>query len=197
MTLIFLMIISFLVLIVIAMILAAIGYVFYMQRQLVDMDEKCKNSLSTIKVQLNSRWDALLSLAKTVSTYAKHEGDTIIQTIQARRQEGGMMPTAKNINNQQAGLAEVMSRLIVVREAYPELKASGLFSNMQESVKEYEENVRFSRMVYNDTVTMMNRKVRSWPSSFIASLLHFEEREYLETDEEQKQGNPDLFSNNQ
>ena len=184
MTLIFLMIISFLVLIVIAMILAAIGYVFYMQRQLVDMDE-------------NSRWDALLSLAKTVSAYAKHEGDTIIQTIQARRQEGGMMPTAKNINNQQAGLAEVMSRLMVVREAYPELKASGLFSNMQESVKEYEENVRFSRMVYNDTVTMMNSKVRSWPSSFIASLLHFEEREYLETDEEQKQGNPDLFSNNQ
>ena len=91
----------------------------------------------------------------------------------------------------------MMSRLMVVREAYPELKASGLFSNMQESVKEYEENVRFSRMVYNDTVTMMNRKVRSWPSSFIASLLHFEEREYLETDEEQKQGNSDLFSNNQ
>ena len=100
----------------------------------------------------------------------------------------------KDIRNQQAGLADVMNRLMVISEAYPELKASELFVNTQESVKQYEENVRLSRMVYNDTVTIFNRNVRQWPSSFVASLLHFGEREYLETDEEKKQNMPELFS---
>jgi LemA protein len=64
-----------------------------------------------------------------------------------------------------------------------------------DSVNSYEENVRMSRMVYNDTATKMNRAVRQWPSSFVASMLHFDIREYLKTDEEQKQKMPDLFPN--
>ena len=141
------------------LVIVAVIYIFYMQRQFVDMDEKCKNALSSIKVQLNSRWDALLALAKTASAYAKHESETIIQTIQQRRQVGGSNPTVKDIRNQQAGLADVMNRLMVISEAYPELKASELFLNTQNSVKQYEENVRVSRMVYNDTVTIFNRNV--------------------------------------
>lgn len=179
---------------IILLVIVAVVYVFYMQRQFVDMDEKCKNALSSIKVQLNSRWDALLALAKTATAYAKHESETIIQTIHQRRQVGGSSPSVKDILNQQAGIADVMNRLMVVSERYPELKASELYVNAQNSVKEYEENVRLSRMVYNDTVTIFNRNVRQWPSSFVASLLHFGEREYLETDEEKKQGMPELFS---
>lgn len=180
--------------IIIAVVIAAAVYIFKMQRELVNMDEKCKNALSQIKVQLNTRWDALLGLAQTASAYAKHESETIIQTIQARRQVGGLNPTAKDIQAQQAGLADVMNRLMVVSERYPELKANQLFINTQQSVKEYEENVRLSRMVYNDTVTIMNRAVRQWPSSFVASMLHFTERDYLETDTEEKQSMPTLFS---
>ena len=180
--------------VVLLLVIAAVIYIFYMQRQFVSMDEKCKNALSSIKVQLNSRWDALLALAKTASAYAKHESETIIQTIHQRRQVGGTNPTVKDILNQQAGLADVMNRLMVVSERYPELKASELFVNAQNSVKQYEENVRISRMVYNDTVTIFNRNVRQWPSSFVASILHFGEREYLETDEEKKQGMPELFN---
>ena len=175
--------------VILLLVIAAVIYIFYMQRQFVDMDEKCKNALSSIKVQLNSRWDALLALAKTATAYAKHESETII-----RRQVGGTNPTVKDILNQQAGIADVMNRLMVVSERYPELKASELFVNAQNSVKQYEENVRISRMVYNDTVTIFNRNVRQWPSSFVASILHFGEREYLETDEEKKQGMPELFS---
>ena len=180
--------------VVLLLVIAAVIYIFYMQRQFVNMDEKCKNALSSIKVQLNSRWDALLALAKTATAYAKHESETIIQTIHQRRQVGGTNPTVKDILNQQAGIADVMNRLMVVSERYPELKASELFVNAQNSVKQYEENVRISRMVYNDTVTIFNRNVRQWPSSFVASILHFGEREYLETDEEKKQGMPELFS---
>ena len=81
---------------------------------------------------------------------------------------------------------QLMGRMNVVFERYPELKASELYVNAQQGQKEYEENVRMSRMVYNDTATKMNRMVRQWPSSIVASMLHFGEKEYLKVDDEKK-----------
>ena len=69
------------------------------------------------------------------------------------------------------------SRLNVVFERYPELKASDLYREAQEGMKQYEENVRMSRMIYNDTATKMNRMVRQWPSSIVASMLHFDQKD--------------------
>ena len=80
----------------------------------------------------------------------------------------------------------------VVFERYPELKASELYINAQKGQREYEENVRMSRMVYNDTATKMNRMVRQWPSSFVASMLHFDVKDYLKVDSEEKKQYPNL-----
>jgi LemA protein len=86
----------------------------------------------------------------------------------------------------------MMGRLNVVFERYPELKASDLYKEAQLGMKQYEENVRMSRMVYNDTATKMNRMVRQWPSNIVASVLHFVEKEYLKVDDEQKKDYPNL-----
>ena len=161
------------------------------QRELVNLDEKCNNALSQIKVQLNSRWDALLALAKSASAYAKHESETLIKTIQSR--QATEVRTAGDVNQQQTAFNEVLGRLMAVREAYPELKASDLFEKTMDGVKEYEENVRMSRMIYNDTATRMNRYVRQWPSSFVANMLHFDVKEYLNVDDQKKESMPDLF----
>ena len=161
------------------------------QRELVNLDEKCNNALSQIKVQLNSRWDALLALAKSASAYAKHESETLIKTIQSRQTTE--VRTAGDVNQQQTAFNEVLGRLMAVREAYPELKASDLFEKTMDGVKEYEENVRMSRMIYNDTATLMNRYVRQWPSSFVANMLHFDVKEYLNVDDQKKESMPDLF----
>ncbi len=161
------------------------------QRELVNLDEKCNNALSQIKVQLNSRWDALLALAKSASAYAKHESETLIKTIQSRQTTE--VRTAGDVNQQQTAFNEVLGRLMAVREAYPELKASDLFEKTMDGVKEYEENVRMSRMIYNDTATRMNRCVRQWPSSFVANMLHFDVKEYLNVDDQKKESMPDLF----
>ena len=182
-------------LIVMVVVLAAIvfgvfGYI-KTQRALVDMDEKCKNALSQIEVQLNSRWDALLALAKAATSYAKHESETLVATIEARR--GVEIRTAADVNEQQDAVSEVLGRLMAVNEAYPELKASGLYANTMSSIKSYEENVRMARMIYNDTVTRFNRYVRQWPSSMVAGQLHFVAREYLTTDNKQKKDMPELF----
>ena len=161
------------------------------QRELVNLDEKCNNALSQIKVQLNSRWDALLALAKSASAYAKHESETLIKTIQSRQTTE--VRTAGDVNQQQTAFNEVLGRLMAVREAYPELKASDSFEKTMDGVKEYEENVRMSRMIYNDTATRMNRYVRQWPSSFVANMLHFDVKEYLNVDDQKKESMPDLF----
>jgi LemA protein len=86
----------------------------------------------------------------------------------------------------------MMGRLNVVFERYPELKASDLYKEAQEGMKQYEENVRMSRMVYNDTATKMNRMVRQWPSSIVASMLHFDLKDYLKVDSEEKKQYPNL-----
>ncbi|MBP3248393.1 MAG: LemA family protein [Prevotella sp.] len=177
--------------IIVALAVIIIGYFISTQRSLVSLDEMCKNALSQIEVQLNSRFDAVVALAKTAAQYAKHESETIIQTIEAR---GGhtSAATPAGINAQSDLLGQMMSRLNVVVEQYPELKASELYQNAQAGQAEYEENVRMSRMVYNDTATKMNRMVRQWPSSIVAQMLHFDVKDYLKVDNEKKKDYPDL-----
>jgi len=176
------------IIIVVAVII--IGYFITTQRSLVSLDEMCKNALSQIEVQLNSRWDALLALAKMASQYSKHESETLIKVIQERKGENINSPAA--INEQQGALQQVMGRLIAIGEAYPDLKAADLFKETQAGVNQYEEKVRMSRMIYNDTATKMNRMVRQWPSSIVASMLHFDLKDYLKVDEEQKKSYPNL-----
>ena len=81
-------------------------YIFRTQRQLVNLDELCKNAMGQIAVQLNSRWDALLALAKTAAKYSKHESETLVKTITARRQ--APINTAEEALLQQGELAQVM-----------------------------------------------------------------------------------------
>ena len=179
--------------IIIVLAVIVLGYFISTQRSLVSLDELCKNALSQIEVQLNSRFDAVVALAKTAAQYAKHESETIIQTVQARGGNmGGAANTPEAINQQSDLLSQMMGRLNVVFERYPELKASDLYVKAQEGQKQYEENVRMSRMIYNDTATKMNRMVRQWPSSIVASMLHFDQKDYLKVDDEKKKSYPDL-----
>ncbi|MBR3102130.1 MAG: LemA family protein [Muribaculaceae bacterium] len=177
----------------IVLLLAVVVFFYFVstQRTLVKQDENCKNALGQIEVQLNSRWDALLAIAKSAAAYAKHESETLIQTITARRQ--APVTSAQEAMMQESAIGQVMGRLMAISEAYPELKANDLFIRTMDSVKGFEENVRLSHMVYNDSATIYNRTVRQWPSSFVASMLNFAQRDYFTVDEQQKKSMPDLF----
>ena len=181
--------------IIIGLIVIVALYIFSTQRTLVNLDELCKNAFSQISVQLNSRWDALMALAQTATQYAQHESQTIIQTIQARKQTSVTTPAEYQAD--QSAFASVFSRLMAVAEAYPQLQAANLYKETMDGIRQYEEDVRMSRMVYNDTATKMNRMVRQWPSSFVANMLGFGQKEYLKEDEEKKKAYPDLYPNQQ
>ena len=170
--------------VIVLLVIALVNWFVSTQRQLVNLDELCNNALSQIEVQLNSRWDALMQLAQQASNYSQHESQTLIETIRARR--GSEIKTADDVNDQNSAFGSVLGRLMVVVEQYPELKASGLYEKVMEAVNNFENNVRNSRMIYNDTATKMNRYVRQWPSSFIAGMLNFSTRNYLKMDNEGK-----------
>ena len=185
------MIATIILLVIVALAVCCFFYFVSTQRRLVTLDENCKNALGQIEVQLNSRWDVLLALAKTASKYAEHESQTLINVIAQRRQGG--VTTAEDVVRQEGEISSIMSRLMAISEAYPDLKADRLYQETMAGVKQYEENVRMSRMVYNDSATLLNRAVRQWPSSFVASMLNFRERDYLKTDDESKRGMPQIF----
>lgn len=167
------------ILIVIAVVAALVLWVVKVQRKLVEKDELCQNAMSQIGVQQNSRWDALTALVELVKSYNEHEYKTLLDVIGMRRQINGNS-TAADANAQEAAITNAMKQINIVAEQYPDLKANENYGKAMDSVNVYENQVRLSRMTYNDTVTKYNNLVRQFPDSFVASLLKFEKKDYLQ-----------------
>ena len=159
--------------------ISLVFYIIGLQRRLVSQDEVCMNALSQIGVQMNSRWDGLIALAETMKGYARHEHETLVNVINQRK-HCTLPSDASEINRQEGMLSAALGKLMAISEAYPELKADGLYATTMSSITEAENKVRMSRMVYNDSVTIMNRTVRMFPASLFAGMLGFRVRPYLE-----------------
>ena len=151
------------------------------QRKLVAMDENINNAMGQIGVQLSSRW---------TKGYADHEYKTISDTIKMRTSINSNSSAAE-VNKQENMLTEAMGKIMAVAESYPELKANENYIKTMDSVNEYEKMVRQSRLIYNDSVTKLNRTIRMFPTSIAAGMLHITSRDYLEASE-QKADMPDM-----
>ena len=171
------------IIIVIAVIALLVLWVISVQRKLVNQDELCKNALSQIGVQQASRWDALKALAELTKGYSEHEYKTITDTIAQRRPITAASSSA-DANAQENLFNEALGRLNLVVERYPELKANETYIKTMDSVNTYQNQVRMSQMVYNDSVTKFNQLIRQFPDSIVASLFHFTPREYLEQNQD-------------
>ncbi len=168
-------------LIILAVAALLIIWVISVQRTLVGQDEKCKNAMSQIGVQQTSRWDALTALAELTKSYNEHEYNTLKDVIAQRAVINGNS-TAADADAQEGMISQVLSRIIAVAERYPELKANENYAKTMDSVNLYENQVRMSRMVYNDTVTVFNREVRQFPTNLVAKMLGFVEKDYLKVE---------------
>lgn len=168
-------------LIIIAIVAILIIWVISVQRALVGQDEKCKNAMSQIGVQQASRWDALTALAELTKSYNEHEYNTIKDVI-SQRAIINSGSSAADADAQENMINQTLSRIIAVAERYPELKANENYARTMDSVNLYENQVRMSRMVYNDTVTVFNRQVRQFPTNLVAKMLGFAEKEYLKVE---------------
>ena len=153
------------------------------QHSFVALDENISNAMAQIGVQLSSRWDALSSLIDLTKGYAMYEHRTLNDTIKARCPiTKGSSPD--DVRKQENIIAEAMGKIMAVAEGYPDLKADMNYIKTMDAVNQLENMARTSRLIYNDSVTRLNRAIRMFPASIISAALGFSKRTYLEVADE-------------
>ena len=162
--------------VVVLLIVWAIG----VQRRLVVMDENINNAMSQIGVQLSSRFDALTALLDLTKGYAEHESQTLLETVKSRRSIITANSTPDDVQKQENVITEALGRIAMVAEQYPDLKANTTYIKCMDAVDSYEKMVRTSRLIYNDSVTKLNRELRMFPTSLLGGMFGFRQRDYLE-----------------
>ena len=165
---------------IIAVIVIIVLWVISTQRKLVVLDENISNAMSQIGVQLSSRFDALTALLDLTKGYAKHDSETLIETIKSRRIMITAKSTPDDVLRQEGVISETLGRIAMATEQYPELKANQKYIKTMDAVETFGNMVRTSRLIYNDSVSKLKREIRMFPVSMIAGMLGFRQREYLE-----------------
>lgn len=172
------------ILIVVVLVVILALWVMSTQRSLVAMDENVNNAMSQIGVQLSSRFDALTALLDLTKGYAAHESETLIETVKSRRSVITAKSSPDDVLQQEGVISEALGRISMVAERYPDLKANESYLKCMNAVDSYEKMVRTSRLIYNDSVTKLNRAIRMFPTALVAGMLGFRQRDYLEAVEE-------------
>ena len=149
------------------------------QRKLIVLDENISNAMSQIGVQISSRFDILTAVLDLTKGYAKHERETLIETIKSKRSVITAKSTPYDVMNLEGFIIETLGRIAMVTEEYPELKENQTYIETMDAVQTFENMVRTSHLIYNDSVTKLNREIRMFPVSTIAGMLGFKQREYI------------------
>ncbi len=149
------------------------------QRRLVVLDENISNAMSQIGVQLSCHFDALVTILELTMGYAKNESETLIETIQSRRSFIIAKSTPDEVLHQEKVICEVFFKIAMVTEQYPELKDNLTYIKAMGAVQRFENMIRTSRLIYNDSVSKLSREIRMFPVSMIFRILGFQKREYL------------------
>ena len=177
--------------IIVVALVALIAWVVGLYNGLVVLKNRFKNAFAQIDVQLRRRYDLIPNLVETAKGYLKHERETLTAVIEARNQAAGAAkalaaapgdPSAvKAFAAAESGLAGLLSRLMVVVERYPELKADAQMSRVMEELSSTENRIAFARQAYNDAVTEYNTKRELFPTSIVAGMFNFDPAALLES----------------
>ena len=165
-----------LVLVVLALLAAVLTY-----NRLVRLRNRTDNSWAQVDVQLRRRYDLIPNLVEAVKGYAAHERGVFEDVTKARadaEQARGVAQQAQAENT----LTQALGRLMAVAEAYPQLRATENFAQLQGSLEETENRIAVSRQVYNDTVLTYDNARQQVPANLVAGPFGFTAREYFEID---------------
>ena len=170
------------VIVIVALIVLLLLWLVAMFNKLVKLRNRAENAWAQVDVQLRKRYDLIPNLVETVKGYAQHERETFEAVTQARtaaQQAQGVAQQAQAENM----LTAALGRLFAVAEAYPQLRATENFQQLQAQLADVEQNIAIARQVYNDTVLSYENALETVPTSIIAGWFNFRPREYFQTEE--------------
>ena len=168
--------------ILLGLVVLLVIYLIALYNGLVQKRNRVDNSWAQIEVQLKRRRDLIPNLVETVKGYAAHERGTFEAVTEARARAAGATTVAETAQAEGL-LSQALGRLFAVAEAYPDLKASQNFLDLQAQLTDTENKIAVSRQVYNDTVLTFNNAIQVFPAVMIAGMFGFTKREFFEIED--------------
>lgn len=169
----------FVLIAIVAVVVIAAIIIVPKYNSLVTGEEKVDAAWAQVENQLQRRFDLIPNLVNTVKGYAEHEEGVFTQLANARTQYGNAN-TVEEVANANDDLSTALSRLLVIVENYPELKANVQFTRLMDELAGTENRLAVARKDYNDTVQTFNNNVRRFPGNIIAGMFGFEKKDYFE-----------------
>ncbi len=195
------------VIIIISLIFLGLAAVFAIwaigtYNSLVTLRNRFKNAFAQIDVQLKRRYDLIPNLVETAKGYLKHERETLEAVIQARNIAATAAKAAaanpadasamKGLLGAESGLMGALSRLMVVSEAYPDLKANQNMMQLTEELTSTENKISFARQAYNDSVMTYNTTREKFPANIAAGIFNFGEAQLFQVDNPAERNAPQV-----
>jgi LemA protein len=168
------------ILVVVVIVLALAVVAIY--NRLVRLRNRVENAWAQVDVQLRRRYDLIPNLVETVKGYASHERGTFEEVTRARTAAQQATTVAQQAEAENV-LTAAIGRLFAVAEAYPELRATENFQQLQAELANTEEKIRIARQVYNDSVLTYENARETVPTNIVAGMFSFEEKPYFEIEE--------------
>jgi LemA protein len=172
---------AWVIIVIAAVVLLGLGFVLLYNR-LVRLRNRSENAWAQVEVQLKRRHDLIPNLIDTVKGYAAHERSTFDSVTEARTSA----QHAATVEQQAAAenvLTAALGRLFAVAEAYPQLRATENFQQLQSELEETEDKIAVARQLYNDAVLAYDNARETVPTSLVAAMVRFEPKPYFEIDE--------------
>ena len=171
-------------------IVAVVAILFFwglsINNQMVTLDEAATAQWSQVENQLQRRYDLIPNLVNTVKGYAAHESKVFTAIADARAKlAGAKTPDQKIAASQQ--MESALSRLLVISENYPNLKADHSFNRLMDELSGSENRISVERKRYNEHIKEYNLYMRKFPNRILVGLLGFHSREYFEVEEKAKE----------
>lgn len=169
----------------VGVIVVVLLFVWLTYNSLVRLKIRVDEAWSDITVQLKRRADLIPNLVNTVKGYAKHE-KTVFEDVTEARSAVVNANSPKEAAKADNMLTDALKSVFAVAEAYPDLKASQNFSELQQELVDTEDKVQAARRFYNSGVRDLNTKVQVFPNNVFASMLGFKQREFFDVDESER-----------
>lgn len=170
------------VLVILVLLIVIIGSgIVSIQRKLVVMDENINNAMNQIGVQISSRFDALIALLEVVENYETLDASLWLEKVKSNRKDIHAKSMPGEASVQEHIIVEALRFIDGVVRQYPEIKENKAYQKRMGAVDAYERMLYTSHLIYNDSVRKLNQSIRMFPTSWIAGMLGFHEREHFET----------------